>query len=127
MERLAESAREKVRVDALESLQFAEAALAIGRAIGNEESQARGLRAKANSLWFLNQNQPAVELYGQAIELYEKCGNETEVGRTLSSAIQPLIRLGQYDRAIEWAGAGAADFQRERRYVTPGAPGTQCR
>ena len=50
VERLAESAREKVRVDALESLQFAEAALAIGRAIGNEESQARGLRAKANSL-----------------------------------------------------------------------------
>jgi tetratricopeptide (TPR) repeat protein len=103
VERLAESAREKVRVDALESLQFAEAALAIGRAIGNEESQARGLRAKANSLWFLNQNQPAVELYERAIELYEKCENETEVGRTLSSAIQPLIRLGQYDRAVEWA------------------------
>jgi len=41
VERLAESAREKVRVDAHESLQFAEAALAIGRAIGNEESRAR--------------------------------------------------------------------------------------
>jgi hypothetical protein len=63
VEKLAELAREKVRVDALESLQFAEAALAIGRAIGDEVSQARGLRAKANSLWFLNQNQPAVDLY----------------------------------------------------------------
>ena len=68
------------------------------------------MRAKANSLWFLNQNQPAVELYEQAIELYEKCGNETEVGRTLSSAIQPLIRLGQYDRAVEWAGRARRIF-----------------
>jgi hypothetical protein len=88
VEKLAELAREKVRVDAVESLQFAEAALAIARVIGNEESQARGLRAKANSLWFLNQNR-AVELYEQAIELYEKCADETEVGRTLSSPSSP--------------------------------------
>ena len=91
------------------------------------ESQARGLRAKANSLWFLNQNQQAVELYEQAIELYEKCGNETEVGRTLSSAIQPLIRLGEYDRAVEWAERARQIFSAEGRYVTPGASGTQCR
>src|SRR5437899_11197668 len=44
VEQLAELAREKVRVDALESLQFAEAALAIGQAIGDEQSQARGMR-----------------------------------------------------------------------------------
>ena len=113
VEELAELAREKVRVDAQESLQFAEAALAIGRATGNPESLARGLRAKANSLWFLNQNQPAVDLYEQAIELYEKSGNETEVGRTLSSAIQPLIRLGEYDRAVEWAGRARQIFSRK--------------
>jgi tetratricopeptide (TPR) repeat protein len=113
VEELAELAREKVRVDAQESLQFAEAALAIGQATGNPESLARGLRAKANSLWFLNQNQPAVHLYEQAIELYEKSGNETEVGRTLSSAIQPLIRLGEYDRAVEWAGRARQIFSRK--------------
>src|SRR6516225_8720057 len=66
VEQLAELAREKVRVDALESLRYAEAALAIGQAIGDEQSEARGKRAKANSLWFLNQNRPAVELYEQA-------------------------------------------------------------
>ncbi len=110
--KLAELAREKVRVNAQESLHFAEAALGVARALGDEEAQARGLRAKANSLWFLNQNRPAVELYEQAIELYQKHGNETEVGRTLSSAIQPLIRLSEYDRAVEWAERARGIFRR---------------
>ncbi len=112
VEKLAEVAREKVRVNAQESLHFAEAALAVARALGDEEAQARGLRAKANSLWFLNQNRPAVELYEQSIELYQKHGNETEVGRTLSSAIQPLIRLGEYGRAEEWAERARRIFTR---------------
>ncbi len=110
--KLAELAREKVRVNAQESLHFAEAALGVARALGDEEALARGLRAKANSLWFLSQNRPAVELYEQAIELYQKHGNETEVGRTLSSAIQPLIRLGEYDRAVEWADRARRIFSR---------------
>jgi tetratricopeptide (TPR) repeat protein len=103
VQRLAELAREKVRVNAEESLRIAEAALAVAVRIGDDESRARGFRAKANALWFLNQNRPAVELYEQAMALYQKLGNDTEVGRTLSSAIQPLIRLGEYQRALEGA------------------------
>jgi tetratricopeptide (TPR) repeat protein len=109
---LAELAREKVRVNARESLHFADAALAVAIAIGDEVARARGLRAKANSLWFLNQNRPAVELYEQSVELYQTHGNETEVGRTLSSAIQPLIRLGEYHRAEEWAERARRIFSR---------------
>uniref|UniRef100_Q022I9 TPR repeat-containing protein n=1 Tax=Solibacter usitatus (strain Ellin6076) TaxID=234267 RepID=Q022I9_SOLUE len=113
VEQLAELARTKVRVDAVESLRYAEAALAIARGIGDDQSEARGKRAKANSLWFLNQNRPAVELYEQAIWLYGKCGNETEIGRTMSSAIQPLIRLGEYDRAVQWVEQARAIFSRK--------------
>src|SRR5207302_10538917 len=110
--KLAELAREKVRVNARESLRVAEAALAVADQIGDEESQARGLRAKANALWFLNQNQAAVELYEQAIAHFQNQGNDTEVGRTLSSAIQPLIRLGEYHRALEGASRAREIFSR---------------
>src|ERR1051326_1282294 len=70
VENLAEMAREMGRVDAQQSLGLAEAALSIAQTLGDEGSQARGLRAKANALWFLNHNRQAVELYEQAIELY---------------------------------------------------------
>jgi tetratricopeptide (TPR) repeat protein len=112
VERLAELAHQKLRVNAEESLRIAEAALAVAASIGVEESQARALRSKANALWFLNRNQPAVELYEQALALYQKLGNDTEVGRTLSSAIQPLIRLGEYRRALEGAGRARQIFSR---------------
>lgn len=112
VERLAELAHEKLRVNAEESLRIAEAALAVSASIGVEESRARALRAKANALWFLNRNQPAVELYEQALALYQKLGNDTEVGRTLSSAIQPLIRLGEYRRALEGADRARQIFSR---------------
>jgi tetratricopeptide (TPR) repeat protein len=104
--RLTEIAREKLRVSAQESLSIAEAALAIAERIGEGAARARALRAKANALWFLNRNQPAVALYDEAVRLFEEHGDETEVGRTLSSSIQPLIRLGEYARAV--AGAERA-------------------
>jgi CHAT domain-containing protein len=110
VDKLADLSREKARVDVHECLRLAEAALAVGRAVGGEEPVARGLRAKANALWFGNQNREAVELYEQAIELYERRGNDVEIGRTLSSAIQPLIRLGQYERATNWAARARAIF-----------------
>jgi tetratricopeptide (TPR) repeat protein len=106
VERLADLAREKVRVNAQDSLHLAEAALAVADVIADPQSRARGLRAKANALWFLNRNREAVELYDQALALFERCGNLTEIGRTLSSSIQPLIRLGEYAKAL--AGAERA-------------------
>jgi CHAT domain-containing protein len=107
---LAELAREQTRVNAQESLRTAEAALAVGRKIADPESEARGLRAKANSLWVLNQNRAAVELFDQAAALYRQCGNETEVGRTISSSLQALIRLGEYPRALEDAARAREIF-----------------
>ena len=99
--KLAELAREKVRVDARASLQLAETAFEIARHIGGGASLAFAQRAKANALWFLNENQASVDLYAQAAALFQELGDETEVGRTLSSSIQPLIRLGEYARAGE--------------------------
>src|SRR5579862_29245 len=60
---LAEAARARVRINAREALPLAEAALALAEEIGDPESKALGLRAKANVLWFLNRNPEAIELY----------------------------------------------------------------
>jgi CHAT domain-containing protein len=110
--KLVEMAREELRTSAQESLRLAEAAAALARQTGARKSHALALRAKANALWFLNRNQPAVALYGEAIALFEELGDETEVGRTLSSSIQPLIRLGEYARALEGAERARCIFQK---------------
>ena len=110
--KLVELAREELRSSAPDSLRLAETARALAEKTGATKAHALALRAKANALWFLNRNQPAVELYGEAIAIFERLGDETEVGRTLSSSIQPLIRLGEYTRALEGAGRARAIFQR---------------
>jgi len=109
--KLVETARQTLRVNAQESLRFAEAALRIARGAGDTRSLAFALRAEANALWFLNRNQPAVERYGEAAAAFERLGDETEVGRTLSSSIQPLIRLGEYTRALEGAARARQIFE----------------
>lgn len=112
--KLAELARDKVRVDAHQSLRLAETALTIARHIGQDAPLAFALRANANARWFLNENQAAVDLYTQAAAVFEKLGDETEVGRTLSSSIQPLIRLGDYGRALESVERARLIFESKR-------------
>jgi tetratricopeptide (TPR) repeat protein len=110
--RLTEIARETLRVSPPDSLSLAEAALAIAQRIGETPPLARALRAKANALWFLNRNQDAVALYDEAVRLFGELGDETEVGRTLSSSLQPLIRLGHYPRAFDDAERARAIFRK---------------
>ena len=109
VERLGDLVRERLRVDRQEALRLAEAALAISEVIGDDRARAHSLRAKANALWFLNQNQAAVELFDQSLALFKTLGLTTEVGRTLSTSIQPLILLGNYERALD-AGKHAREI-----------------
>lgn len=100
VEKLAESVREKVRVNLDEALRLAEVAVLIGKKVGRKETLARGLRAKANALYFLGQNKAAIDLHEQAAALYSAVGDAKELGRTLSASIQPLILCGEYRRAL---------------------------
>lgn len=99
VEQLTEAVRLRVRVDVDEALRLADAALAIARELSNAESLGRGFRAKANALWFKGNLQGAVELFETAIIHFERAGRADEVGRTLSSSIQSLALLGEYERA----------------------------
>ncbi|HEY3119375.1 MAG TPA: CHAT domain-containing protein [Vicinamibacteria bacterium] len=111
--RLSEIVSRKVRVDVKEALALAEAAELIARELKNAEALAQGLRAKGNALHFLNDHKAAVAHHEQAIRLFAKAGKPTEVGRTLSTSIQPLILLGEYEQAQTAAARAREIFTRE--------------
>ena len=106
---LADAVRRKVRVDLREAFGLAEAAVAIARRLQDEEAMALSLRAKANAFWFMGQCRSAVDLFREAALLFERAGNMNELGRTLSTSIQSLALLGEYENAFS-AGVRARDI-----------------
>jgi CHAT domain-containing protein len=100
VKQLAELVVEKIRVDTREALALADAVLVIARVSRRKEDLALGLRAKANALYASGNNRAAVEHHEKARKLYETLKIWKEAARTLSSSIQPLILLGEYDRAF---------------------------
>jgi CHAT domain-containing protein len=101
VKQLADLVLEKIRVNTKEALHLAEAAVLIGHKLRHKEDIALGTRAKANALYACGDNRAAVEHHEQAIEMYESLGILKEAARTLSSSIQPLILLGEYDHAFK--------------------------
>src|SRR4029077_5904188 len=67
-------------------------------------------------LYACGNNAAAVKHHEKAVQLYDSSNIEKEAARTLSSSIQPLILLGEYDKAFK-----AADRAREifTRYNEP--------
>lgn len=97
--RLDEAVSSLIRIDLKKAGSLADAAVAIAEKLSDKESTAFALRAKANTLWSLGQNKQASDLHGRAIQLFDEVGKPIEAGRTLSISIQPLILLGEYERA----------------------------
>jgi CHAT domain-containing protein/tetratricopeptide (TPR) repeat protein len=97
---LAESVRQRIRVDLADAQRIADAALTIGEVLGDRASLGLALRAKANTLWPRGQCKPATDLLERAIRLFHEAGEKDEEGRTLSTSIQPLILQGDYDSAL---------------------------
>ncbi len=112
VERLAQSVVERVRISTQEALHLAEAAILIARRLKRKEALALGFRAKANALYSAGDNRAAAELHQKALHLYEALGNWKEAARTLSSSIQPLILLGEYDEAFRAAERAREIFTR---------------
>src|SRR6266481_4021059 len=98
--RLAPMVVDKIRVDAKEALFLAEGTLLIARKLRRKEEIALAMRAKANALYASGDNHGAVQHHEDAFKLYEALGIPKEAARTLSNSIQPLILLGEYDRAL---------------------------
>ena len=111
--RLSEVVIQKVRVDVKEAMALADAAVLIARKLRRPESVAQSLRAKGNALYALNQHAAAVQRHDEAARLFAEAGLPREVARTLSTSIQPLILLGEYERAEAAAAEARTIFTRE--------------
>lgn len=109
VEQLAEQVVERVRVSTQQALHLAEAAILIGERLKRKDALALSLRAKANALYSSGDNRAATEHHQRAFQLYEAAGDWKEAARTLSSSIQPLILLGEYDQAF-WAAERAREI-----------------
>jgi len=112
VEQLAELVVERVRVSTQEALHLAEAAILIGSRLKRKDALALSLRAKANALYSSGDNRAATELHRRAFQLYESAGDSKEAARTLSTSIQPLILLGEYDQAFHAAESAREIFTR---------------
>jgi CHAT domain-containing protein/tetratricopeptide (TPR) repeat protein len=109
---LAELVVEKIRVNTRVALHLADAALLIARRLRRKADLALGLRTKGNALYACGDNRAAVKYHEQAFKLFESLGEWQEAARTLSSSIQPLILLGEYDRAFELSERAREIFTR---------------
>jgi CHAT domain-containing protein len=101
IEQLAQLVVQRVRVSTKEALHLAEAAILIAKRLRRKEAQPLALRAMANALYSTGDYRAAIEHHRQAIQLYESLGDWKEMARTLSSSIQPMILVGEYDQAFQ--------------------------
>jgi CHAT domain-containing protein len=74
-------------------------------------AQARAGRTAAHILYARGEHEAAVSAYGAALELYERLGDDAEIGRTLSSSLQALIYLGRYAEAEAHADRARTIFE----------------
>ena len=102
-----------IRTDASQARAIADLAHLIARKLDHSESLALALRAKANLFHVSGKNKAAVRCHERARSLFSRAGNKTQMARTLSAAIQPLILLGEYDRAYAAAQEASTIFKED--------------
>jgi len=112
VQQLSDASRTKLRIDTRQSLSLAEAAVVIAGKLHDPESLGRSLRAKANALYIIGDNQASLQCNEQALRIFRETGNAEEEARTLNASIQPFLLLGKYDRALEAAEGAREMFSR---------------
>ncbi len=100
IEKLAAMVPQLVKSDRNKALEVAELAVTIANRLGDAQSLALSLRAKANAHYGLGQNKTALEHHRKALRLFRTLGDTEQIARTLSSSIQPLILQGRYSQAL---------------------------
>src|SRR5207302_3785394 len=78
----------------------AEAAINVAEIVAEERPWAYAVRGKANALYAMGQYRESIELHNRAIAVWEKLGESSELGRSLSVSILPLMFCGEYEAAF---------------------------
>src|SRR5438132_1338738 len=102
----------ELRVDVHTALNLAEAAMEVAQRLRDPAANAHAFRCMANAMYANGQHRSAIEHHHRAIELFQSLKDEDEVARTLSSSIQPLLLLGDYEAAVQAADRARESFVR---------------
>ena len=101
IDRLYDEVVKLARVDMERADRVAQASEWLAERAQDPYARAQSLRGRGHVLYIRNgDHKQAVENYQAALKLFEQLGREREVARTISNAIQPMIYLGQYERAF---------------------------
>jgi CHAT domain-containing protein/tetratricopeptide (TPR) repeat protein len=110
--RLYEEVVRLLHVDVQQAERIARAASHIADQIGDEPSRAGALRALGHIFYRKRQYETSLELYREALAIYEREGDEREAARTRNSSLQSLIYVGNYFEALEHARRAREIFTR---------------
>lgn len=111
---LADRVWQDVRIDTARAHSLADLAIFIAEVRETKVGLAKALRAKGNALYVSDQPAAAIEMHQRAASLFEQAGEQSQLARTLSSSLQPLLLLGRYDESLA-AGEHAREiFSREQ-------------
>ncbi|MBC7924086.1 MAG: CHAT domain-containing protein [Bryobacteraceae bacterium] len=100
-----------MRNDVRLALGFADAACATARHVSDRRAIAEALRMRGHVSYLSGACKAAVADYSRAVAILGDLGAHVDVGRTLSSALQSVIYLGDYEKALEWAARARQIFQ----------------
>jgi tetratricopeptide (TPR) repeat protein len=88
-----------VRADADRARQLAGLAGWLSEILDDDYCRARSARAMGHPLQLKGKLRESLAEYQKALDLFTKLGLEPEIGSTLSSSLQPLILLGDYQES----------------------------
>lgn len=91
---------------------LARAAKQLAELLGDDGARAQSMRADGHVQFARGHWGEALERYLAALDLFRAVGQELNVARTLSGALQTFIYLGQYDRAFAAAEEARGIFDR---------------
>jgi tetratricopeptide (TPR) repeat protein len=97
VETLADEVARLVHVDVDRAERLAEAARSVAERLGDDFCRARAERALGHVRLGRSDSVGAVAHYERALAAFDRLGDRTEAGRTLSSSVAPLVYLGRYD------------------------------
>ncbi len=110
--RITEEVVKVAREDVARAEKLCDVAAWLSEILNDDFCRARTLRACGHVLHLEAKHNEALESYQRALALFHRQRQEIEEGITLSGSLQPLIYLGRYDEAFEWAQKAREIFKR---------------
>lgn len=114
VKRLSEEVPKRARVDLKQAERLAQTAIWLANTLDDNYCRARAGRAMGHVLSLKRRYQDALDCYEPALEVFQQLEKDTDAAITLSGALQTLIYLGHYTRAVAWAQQARRIFTRQR-------------